>query len=250
MGHAERLQFVLQARYFIDFWQAFLSTSGYTLTQHCISHVALDITRFLIDGHISLVIVYRDRVYNILPLLPWLHSSEPCEHVFGESRVLVEDFTLLNLYYMVPKLNLVIREAVLRGQATTPKATASGYCHTYFDVGDVNLAELAQFRSNSRIEQAAARAADEADSLVHLLGLEPRCLQHILQGTTPTPHFPSIDEWYMDDDDEYGSEDDPNELNELLIIAEEYELSAKDDTETFKLTCAALSLAADNMMKV
>lgn len=103
MSHDECLQLVLHAQYFIDFWQAFITTSGCTLRKHCILYAALDIVWFLIEGLISFVIVYHDHVHGVPLLLPWLHSREPCEHVFGESHFLIENFALLDLKFYSPK---------------------------------------------------------------------------------------------------------------------------------------------------
>lgn len=92
IAHAERIKLALRARYFLDAWAKYLEVAGYK-QQYFLSREAVDISRFLIDGIISLIIVHRDHVPGAIPFLPWYHSSESCEHTFGNSRNIVKDFT-------------------------------------------------------------------------------------------------------------------------------------------------------------
>src|ERR1700733_448180 len=108
----------------MDYWQSYLRSTGYSEKQYFLSCEATDIAQYLIDGLIGLVFVYQDHFNGTFPLLPWLHSSETCEHIFGEAHQIVKDFTMLDFFYMMMKL---------RGQSSDFKARANGYCHTYFD---------------------------------------------------------------------------------------------------------------------
>jgi hypothetical protein len=54
----------------------------------------------------------KDHLPNLFPLLPWLHSTEACEHGFGEAWKVVKDFTMLDLIYIFPKLHIKICKAV------------------------------------------------------------------------------------------------------------------------------------------
>ena len=87
--HVERLKMVLRACYFLDCWLAFLAAGQYPTAQYCLSCDALDITQILIEGYISLMYIHRDCLSNdfeqLVPFLPWFHSTEPCEHVFGDA---------------------------------------------------------------------------------------------------------------------------------------------------------------------
>jgi hypothetical protein len=112
---------MLRAKYFLESWEAFLNACGYRKDRYFISREAADILRFIIDGFIALVVIHRDHVPGRVPLLPWLHSSEACEHVFGEARHVVKDFTYLDFIYMLPKLRVKLHEAVLRGRSSDPK---------------------------------------------------------------------------------------------------------------------------------
>lgn len=125
------------------------------------------------------MIVHHDHVIGLAPLIPWLHSSEACEHVFGEAHQVVKDFTLLDFIYMVPKLHIRLRQAILCALASDPKAHASGYCHTYFDYTGINLQALVMYPSDNEINEAAWIATEEADSLVALLGIVPGQLHHL-----------------------------------------------------------------------
>jgi hypothetical protein len=104
LANQERVKLALRARYFMDYWQSYLQTTGYSAKQYFLSCEATDIACYLIDGIIGLVIVYRDHFDGIFPLLPWLHSSETCEHVFGEPCQIVKNFTMLDFLYMTTKL--------------------------------------------------------------------------------------------------------------------------------------------------
>jgi hypothetical protein len=96
---------------------------------------------------------YRDHMDGLFPLLPWLHSSEACEHVFGESRRIVKDFTMLDLLYMVPKLRVKFRAAVLLAKASDSKARAAEYTHTYFDNTGLDVLALSTFPSDDDMKQ-------------------------------------------------------------------------------------------------
>lgn len=155
ISHHERLKLVLQARYFLDAWETFLSQSGYKKSQYFLSCEAVDIARIIIEGYISLVFIHRDHTSGMVPLIPWLHSSEACEHVFGESGQVVKNFTVLDFIYMVPKLRIRLRQAILYALASDPKARTSGYCHTYFDHTNINLRALATYPTDEEINEAA-----------------------------------------------------------------------------------------------
>ncbi|KAF6743414.1 hypothetical protein DFP72DRAFT_827887 [Ephemerocybe angulata] len=200
--HAERIQMALRARYFLDTWTAYLEVSEHSKTQHHISREALDILDILIQGLLALVVIHRDYVDGIAPLVPWLNSTEPCEHVFGSARRVVKDFTFLDFIYMIPKLRIKLREAVFYAKASDPKARASGYNHTYFDNAGIDLIALGSFPSDSDIDAIADAAAQEADVVSSLVGMNAQQIFRIaaLPKATPRPQLPSIPQWYTLDD--------------------------------------------------
>jgi hypothetical protein len=260
ISHHEHIKLVLRARYFLDSWETFLSHTGYNKSQYFLSREAVDIARIIIEGYISLVFIHRDHVCGMVPLIPWLHSSEACEHVFGESRQVVKDFTLLDFIYMVPKLCIRLRQAILRALASDPKAHASGYCHTYFDHTNIDLRALATYPTDNEIDEVAREAAQEADSLVALLGIVLGQL-HRLQGA-PAVVLPSILSLLADipeQDDAISlagtdaeSISEAQELQNLTDREENINISRTraQDEQMLNLTCTALAVTADEMMNV
>jgi hypothetical protein len=121
ISHAERVKLVLRARYFLDSWSSFLDLSGYKMSLYFLSREAVDIARIIIEGYLALIYIHRDHTDGVFPLLPWLHSSEACEHVFGESRRIVKDFTMLDFLYMISKLGAKLHATVVRAKASNRK---------------------------------------------------------------------------------------------------------------------------------
>ena len=264
--HSERLKIVLRARYFIDCWLAFLAAGQYPTTgatQYCLSREALDITRILIEGYISLMYIHRDclsdRFEDPIPFLPWLHSSEPCEHVFGDARNIVSDFTMLDFIYFIPKLSVTLRKAANRAISASDasaKASARGYNHTYFNCDGLDLLVLATFPSDSEIGEIAQAAAEEVDSLMNLLGLDPARLRHLKRLGLQTTMLPlaSIDSWFPEDS-EFDAEDDKTEqevLQEILEHETNRTLSRthRQDEAVERLSYAAAVLVAEDMEKM
>jgi len=133
LAHQERVKLVLRARYFMDYWLSYLRHTGYSEKQYLLSHEATDIIRYLIDGLIGLVLVYRDHIKGIFPLLPWLHSSETCKHIFGEARQIVKDFYYVGLLLHDDQLRVKLpRSRFSVDKSFDLKARATGYCHTIF----------------------------------------------------------------------------------------------------------------------
>jgi hypothetical protein len=264
--HSERLKLVLRTRYFLDAWETFLDKSDYKRAQYFLSWEAVDIARIIIEGYVALVLIHRDHLPDPFPLLPWLHSTEACEHGFGEARKIVKDFTMLDLVYMIPKLRIKIREAVLRARGSDPKARAAGYNHTYFDNTGINPMNLGTYPDDEDIKNIADEAAQEADSLLALLGLVPGQLHRMQKSTA----LPSIDSWFkvassladndMDDVIEDNDDSESNteslseaqELQNLLDHKEDRTLSRtrKQDEDLLNLTCAAIAIMADEAMRV
>lgn len=193
--HTERIKMVLRAKFFYHMFKKFLKAVGYAEDRHYVSHQFADIIDILIDGLIGLVIIYRDHMDGeIYPLLPWLHSTEVCEHVFGECRKLIKDFTYLDFIYMIPRLMILIRAAINSKHTGDSKARASGYTHTYFDSEDIDLAALSTFPSDNEFEELAKQAWDEADSLWTALGVSPA---DFMQSAPSAPHLPSVNSWFI-----------------------------------------------------
>lgn len=243
--HRERVKMLLRARYFLDSWERFLTRSGYKKHLHFLSHEATDILRQIVDGLMGLIYIYRDRLSNpddINPLLPWLHSTEQCEHIFGEARQIVTDFCFLDFIYMIPKLRVTIREAMLHTR-TDPRATASGYTHTYFDARGLDIPVLATFPSDDEINAAAEEAAEEVESLLALLGISPKQLQEVqLVAKLPSINFFQVDE------DGYEGDDVISEAEQLQDLIRKTENSNNEDI--LQLAEATALVTADEFMRM
>ena len=218
----------------------------------------------LIEGLVGLMLAYHDyhSTLTLYPLLPWLHSTEPCEHTFGCACQIVRDFALMDFYSMIRKVQYKVREAVALGEASNPKATASGYNHTYVLSNGINLAALATHFSNDDIPTLTSTAMQEAESLVSLLGISPASLQ---VDTPPLVQLPSITSWY---DDEWFDDDIPDPADDLdpfgLLASQELQDILRNPelaTWASKLTIhqrerlqnlvnAATALSLDNMLTV
>lgn len=243
--HHERIKMLLRARYFLDFWDRFLARAGYKRHLHFLSREAVDILRQIIEGLLGLIYIYRDHLRNpndINPLLPWLHSTEQCEHLFGEARQIVTDFCFLDFIYMVPKLRVTIREAMLHTR-TDSRATASGYNHTHFDARGLNIPVLATFPSDNEINIAAKEAVDEAESLLALLGVSPN---RLLEGPLAV-RLPPIDYLYTDWDG-YGDSNMVSEAQQLQDLI--YRAEGNDDGELLQLVQATTLVTADEFMRM
>ena len=263
MQHLERIKLVLRAKYFLESWEAFLVASGYRKDRYFISREAADILNFIINGFIALIMIHRDHVQERVPLLPWLHSSEACEHVFGEARQVVKDFTFLDFIYMIPKLRVKLHEAVLRGKSSDPKARASGYSHSYFDHEGFDLIALSTYPSDADIELASQSAAEQANSLIALLGVNVDTLHRKQNLQASSTCLPSVSSWLNEprsdrddsesdhESDDSLSDDEESEAQQLQNLLDEEEFSSitrtrRVDERCLNLTSAALALAADD----
>lgn len=235
--HLERVRMVLRARYFIDMWSTYIDTLPcYERSHYFISRECFDIISFLINGLISLIVVHRDHL-PVFPLLFWLHSSEACEHIFGMARQLIKDFTMVDFIYMLPKLSVKIRETLLRCRSThiaESKSRATGYNHTYLDHHNIDILNLSTFPDRESILEASQAAADEADSLILLLGITPSDLHSRRSLTTRLPFLQS---WYPDEeffqDLEYELDEDQDHEESGCETEEVLRLIAQTEDETF-----------------
>ncbi|KAJ3819239.1 hypothetical protein F5880DRAFT_1616648 [Lentinula raphanica] len=187
ISHSERINIALRTYHFVDMWRKFIDRLDCYKTTNFISRESINILRFITHGLVSLIVIYRDFYPNV-PLVPWLHSTEVCEHFFGLARQIVKDFALLDFHCMMPKLTVQIRESMFSAQlAETTKgstAAATGYHHTYSNMKEMDIMALGHFPSNLEINLMARKASDEADSLWALLGIAPDTL-HSLEVQLP-----------------------------------------------------------------
>lgn len=264
MKPVDRAHLALRALFFMEMWEDFLENAKYPKGKHFLSHEACDITHFLIHGLLQLIIVYRNHLDGIYPLLPWLLSTEICEHVFGLCRQIIKDFTELDFYQMIPKLFIRLREHALFSKFSDGKERASGYNHTYTDNRDVDMVALSTYPTDDELEAAAKVAYEEAENLWTLLGAPPSISQD-----TPV-QLPSIQAWFKEEqqledtthsdlDSDYEScvgdpESDGEELSEAVQIQEALDylekvpikyFSEADEINQLALAAVALSVGDD-----
>ncbi|KAF6765888.1 hypothetical protein DFP72DRAFT_996748 [Ephemerocybe angulata] len=270
MAHAERIQLALRARYFLDTWTAYLEVTEHSKAKHHLSRECLDILDILISGLLALAIIHRDYVDGLAPLVPWLNSTEPCEHVFGSARKVIKDFTFLDFIYMIPKLRIKLREATLYAKTSDGKARASGYNHTYFDHAGVDLIALAEIPSDAEMDAIALVASQEADTIASFVGMNAHLI-FILRAMPKPPStqatLPPIHRWYVDEpasetssiDSEYTasiySEEGvlAEDIQHLIAINNSEAPVLRDnatDNEMERLAVANLALATDDAMRV
>lgn len=271
ISRSERVKMALCAKFFLDIWRRFLAAAGYPERRCCLSREAIAITQILVDGLISLIVIHRDRLNNDSekhPLFPWLHSAEVCEHVFGERRKLVKDFTRLDFLYMIPRLSTLVRAACRAARAGDPRTRAGGYAHAYFESEGVDITMLSLFPTDQEIGVAALQAWEEAANLWDILGVtavdlfrsEPRTRP----SAAPSWFKPGEDPvWDADDDDEYCSSDEEDfeaEEEELTEAAELQNLLDAEETAAgrsnatggrmFPLSCAAIAATLDDITRL
>ncbi|KAF8150852.1 hypothetical protein B0H34DRAFT_824720 [Crassisporium funariophilum] len=237
--------------------------------KYFISKEACDIMKILVQGLHKLVLVYRD-LPDIYPLLLWLLSTEICEHVFGLCRQIQPDFTVLDFYYMVPRLFIRLREAAFFKSASNGKERASGYNHLYHNVRGINLNALSTYPTDGEMQDAIQSAYKEAENLWHLLGFTPSDLDDAIH-----EHLPSIPAWFSSKpdspsdqlngdlmDSDYEDNIDDNKAEEEITSKSREVHKAIDHLESVKfgsfdkedkvnnLTYAAVSVTVDESIEI
>ncbi|EIN13183.1 hypothetical protein PUNSTDRAFT_21766, partial [Punctularia strigosozonata HHB-11173 SS5] len=233
ISHGQRAQMALRAWHFLRLWTSYLDLAGYAHTKYCLSREAIDIVKKVVEGYLGLLLVHREKIsLEHFPFLPWLHSSEPCKHVFAEARKIVKDFSMLEFYYMIKKLHVTIRQAVVRGHSSDPTARAQGYCHTYFDTTSIDLHVLAIFPSLQDLNRITSLARSEAENLWSLLGVTPTSFQSAALSRSTARTLPSISKWYIDeseDDDGIKSEENEEEEGSRAKLQKLFDLDTRGE---------------------
>ena len=241
--HVDRIKMVLRVHFFKSIWKSFLQSAGYPEIRYFVSAAADDIIDILIHGLIGLIYIYRDHLERPYPLLPWMHGSEPNEHVFGLLRSLVTDFTMLDIVRLIPKLNVRLMAACRAKNIKIDfKQTAAGYSHTYFDADEIPLGILSEFPSDHEIAHTAGSAFEEANALWDILGYYPSTNQgnsSTLAACLLKPYVHKTEEDAADDADQetddaaYYQESDRRLLQDALDSSKQ--LSGLDDHNQAKL---------------
>ncbi|KZV80253.1 hypothetical protein EXIGLDRAFT_630566, partial [Exidia glandulosa HHB12029] len=177
MGHLQRVLLALRCRYFIAAWRAHIEANpDHKPSRNLISRESLNIFFTLCDTLIGLIVSYRD-LHGDYPFLPWLHSTEPLEHVFGVLRQLMPDFTFADFLAFVPKLcAYLLGKFGLMAPEEQANLTAAGYWHTYNLSSDIDLEALAAWPSDDEIQRASAQALNEVQEAMSLVDIDARAM--------------------------------------------------------------------------
>lgn len=106
--HVDRARMVIRARFFLMAWRSHVvANPDHSTNIHFISRESYDIFLTLCESLLSLIVTYR-KYFPEYPLLPWLHSTEPCEHLFGTLRLLKKDFNYSDVLYLEAKLRTLL----------------------------------------------------------------------------------------------------------------------------------------------
>lgn len=255
ISHSERLRMVFRCRYFLRLWRRFLQAGRYPETKYYISREANDILEKLVAGLLGLIYVYRDKFQGRYPLLPWLHSTEICEHVFAECRKLIKDFTHLNFLFMNVRLHTLLRASLSLARGTDPKARANGYSHAYLDPETARIESLAVFPSDEEVGIVSHQAWDEAVSLLSLVGIEADDLNTLELGSRGSSDEPN-DEGNNDPDESDDGIEDGHEEPDVTWLRRLIGVQETEGWRTVKgplqdkmhvLTCAAMALDMSDM---
>lgn len=174
IGHDNRLRLVLRARYFLHYWREHIVRHPlHTLAINFISRESFDILTIICESYIKLLRIYRD-IYPGQPFIPWLHSTESNEHLFGVARTVKTDFTYLDFLQLVPKIGSLLLGAFGESMAYAKgSATRSGYYHTWFNIKKLNLIALRIIPGDGFIDMAASASYLEAAQLLEACGVYP-----------------------------------------------------------------------------
>jgi hypothetical protein len=209
-----RIIMALRAWYFLQIWIAYLAKIGLSRTQHCISREAIDIVRIIVQSLIGLVLIHRDHMPgdSKVPLLPWMHSTEACEHMFGLMRQKIKDFTYRDFLQMVDWLHQLMRAAMRR--KSNPRARATGYSHIWSEFTGLDISSLLRFSTNGDISQASHLALAGAEQLWAALGvIAAHLYRQTHAGAPPQEDLPSISSLFNEtkSDEEVADEEEAPE---------------------------------------
>lgn len=99
-----------------------------------------------------------------------MHRANASHH-----RQILQDFSLINFYEMMPKLFICLREFSLFRHYSDGKERASGYTHNYQDTCGIDLNALSThtFPSDTEMQEAVDAIYQEAENLWFMLGFIP-----------------------------------------------------------------------------
>lgn len=247
LPHIERIRMVLRARFFLMAWRTHVVLHpDYDVHVHFISRGSFDIFLTICDSLLSLILVYR-KFYSTYPLLPWLHSTEPCEHLFGVLRQLKADFTYADFLYLYPKLTVLLMGA-FNNLTPEQKAqhTSAGYNHTYFKADDIDISALMVYPDDEKIHTASRLALEDVEQVLKAVGIDACSM---LSQYQPPPSYLPEPVPYNAPPSVPGPRA-PSTLAELLYLYKGAPVSARDEKamEVCEFAIAAEAVDSTNAM--
>ncbi|KAJ6585790.1 hypothetical protein B0H19DRAFT_926943 [Mycena capillaripes] len=241
ISHRDRVKMVLRARFFLMAWRAHTeSHPDHKLQTHFISRESFNIFLTICDGLLALVVAYR-RYFPTYPLLPWLHSTEVCEHLFGMLRQLKKDFNYVDVLYLERKLRVLMMGAFANQSADEQaNQTSAGYYHTYFKADDLDTAELMQYPTDEEFTNASRYAYDEASHLLKVVGIDANRMLSEYQAPQSVPTWPTPAHLRP-------KSRPPQTIMELLALFEPAHFKSSKEEETFE--ACEMALAAEDLDK-
>lgn len=179
LSHRERAKMVLRSRFFLARWKKFITTHpDYASHKQFISRESFDIFMILCDSFLSLVRLYRDH-FSSYPFLPWSHSTETVEHIFGIFRQHNKDFNYAEVLRLIPKLAMILLNAHRSSMNNIPKDnnSASGYSHIYNNGRGIDYSALQEWPSDEEIQRYAVEGDAEAAQCLEVLGIYDELLR-------------------------------------------------------------------------
>ncbi|KZV96945.1 hypothetical protein EXIGLDRAFT_642640, partial [Exidia glandulosa HHB12029] len=186
MSNRTRVTIAFRSLFFLELWQAFLKKAGYSQA-YGLAPETIKIIQTECYGIVGLVLAHRDhRSDPNLPLCPWMHSTEACEHNYGFARKILPNFTVMDYLLILFKIYLLTAAwyTSLRARAKD-KTTASGYNHTYFDATKFDSRTAAECPTDKDIQSDIRVAYDQAANLMATLGVVARELE-LQSGALPS----------------------------------------------------------------
>src|SRR5436853_6529815 len=100
----------MTAYFFLQLWQYHIEYMSHkyphfmSIRENFMATQSFSIFNSLSESMVLLVKSHRE-YYSEFPLIPWMHGSEACEHVFGIARQIRSDFDFAEILQMTSKIS-------------------------------------------------------------------------------------------------------------------------------------------------
>ncbi|PKB98260.1 hypothetical protein RhiirA5_431673 [Rhizophagus irregularis] len=138
----ERIRMCMMAYFFLQLWQYHIECMSHeypyfmSIKENFIAAQSFSIFNSLSESMVLLIKSHQE-YYSDFPLIPWMHGSEACEHIFGIARQIRADFDFAEMLQMITKISHYTKS--LRTNNITfnkEKSVREGYL---FDYNEGNL---------------------------------------------------------------------------------------------------------------